>query len=106
VAAFFAKRSAACSGSGHKFESYIVHQNETTPFGVVFLFGMVLEIGLEQINCKTPVEPCGHQFKNWWLPLKYSVWMISGLDFLHLRENFPRKCRLIYRGFVTTIGFS
>ena len=39
MAVFPSSGETACSGSGHRPESYIVHQKETTPFGVVFLFG-------------------------------------------------------------------
>ena len=31
-------------------------KKKTTPFGVVFLFGMVLEIGLEQFKYDSPVD--------------------------------------------------
>jgi len=38
---FFVKRATACSGSGHRFESYIVHQkgNHTVRCGFSFCFG-------------------------------------------------------------------
>ena len=42
------------------------NKKETTPFGVVFLFGMALELGLEQIKCGADERFC-----KWFVTITY-----------------------------------
>ena len=34
----------------------------------MWFFVLCGDIGLEPIKCNSPVDCCGHQFKNWWRP--------------------------------------
>ena len=67
---FFVKRATACSGSGHRFESYIVHQNKkSTQQGGLFVLVWHSDVGLEPIAVQTLVTtfifaPMGQKCKS------------------------------------------
>ena len=48
-------------------KSLLLRQKKATPFGVVFSFGKVREVGFENHKCNMPVAYCWNQCKHWFL---------------------------------------